>query len=1252
MHEPFKPVGYRPAPPPAPSRSRWRWVVGGLLGLMALLAVLVLIGPSLVDWNGWKGPLTEAVRRATGRELSIAGNLSLELLPRPRLVARTVSLGNALGSSEPEMIRVDRLEARLAPWPLLTGRFELRSLDLIKPTILLESLPDGTGNWESVIQHLSESRRQGALTLALEQVRIADGTAIWRSANAERKLERLEAGLTQSARGEVALAGSGRLGETPLRFESSFVATGEEAPLRILLAANEGEAEVNGVLRRAQPRSFAGRLRLATPSASKTLTSLSFAQEPIAAALDQPFSVETDVKMEAARLAASGLRMEFGGAVAAGKAEFDLDRRNAAVELSMSRLDLDAWPKDPSDAPWPLPALPASWSGTGKLAIEALVWQGGIISQIRSSARLEKGKIAVDDAKALLPGGSEVGVVAALQPADAGRWRWTGRVTAASDNLRGLLQWLGAEPAGVPADRLRKLNLKARLAGLGSNLQVNEIDATLDSSHVTGGVAVVLRSRPGFGVGLAIDEVNLDAYMPRDAAQGRDGEARPNPLGRFDSNFNLAIAELTYGGQRLQALRAEGTLQNGELALKQLSARTPSGGGARLAGRITGLAAEDPELDLDFDLTARDGAELVRLAGLPEPSANLGGMSLSGTAKGKAGAVAVDLALLAETFEAEGKLTGTVAALRPALLGSGKVQAELKEPARFARLLGIEPARLGALGPLSIGGEIGRDGRTLKADLTLRGSEPELTAELAGTRTGEGQDAALEGRFEASAQKGRPLLLALGFDPAAAPAGPVSASLTASGPLRDMAIEGSATAADLRLTLRGRIAAQEPRSYELAVGAEHPDLPRLASLFGIAAEPLAGALALGGNVRGTADRLSFAIESGRLGPLSTSGEGELAIGQPRPKLRLKLALGEAPLAVLAEPFRARERDVRVGAGWSARAVNWSVLTRFDAEAAITAEAASLGSVRIEDAEADLSLADGKLVLRQFEGEIANGRWAASGLLEPAGRDMASLSLSVRDAELAESGEWAGLELAGSHIDLGLELSSRGASAAELIQGFTGSGRIALEGGALRGVDLAALTELAKAETPPADNESVADALTKGETPLTKLESALTVERGVVTASDLAIVTPSATGQGSLALDLLGWKADGALKVTSVDRPDLPAVEVRVTGPLDAPRREVDGEDLVAALAPAPAPEPEPGPEPEPEPGPTPQLAPPPEPAGEPDVAAPAQPVQPPVQPDPAPEPTALQPVPEPASEPGTDSFVKGILEKLKKPAQP
>ncbi|HXV23743.1 MAG TPA: AsmA family protein [Alphaproteobacteria bacterium] len=1240
MHDPFKPVGYRSEPAPTPGRSGWRLAVALFLGaLVAALGVLVVVGPSMVDWNVYKGPLAEAVRRATGRELSVAGPLSLEILPRPRLIARTVSLGNAPGGSEPEMIRVDRLEARLAPWPLLTGRFELRSLDLIQPTILLERLADGTGNWESVIRHLSDERRQGRLSLALEQVRIGAGTAFWRPADgAERKLEAIDAGLTQTPQGQIAITGTGRLGETVLRFESSLVSAGGDGPIRILVAAGEGEAEMTGVLRRGEALSFAGKLRFRTPSASRTLIALGLAQTPLTAGLDQGLSAETDLEIIGPDLTATGLRIDFGGAVAAGRAELHLDSRRMLLDLSMSRLDLDAWPKDETDSAWPVPALPADWSGEAKLAIEALVWKGGIISQVRAGARLENGQIAVDEAKALLPGGSEVGIIAALEPADSGRWRWTGRLTAASDNLRGMLQWLGVDPAGVPADRMRKLALQARLSGLGANLQVSEIDARLDASHVTGAVAAVLRARPGFGIGLAIDEINLDAYMPRNGKTNAGAPAEaPSAFGRFDANFNLAVAELTYAGQRLEELRAEGTLQNGDLALKQFSIRTPSGGSARLAGQIEGVAEAEPVFELDFDLAAKDGAELMRLAGLPEPAARPGAMSLSGTARGKAGALAVDVAVLTESFDADGRISGMVTSVRPMLLGSGTVQAQLREPAKIASLFDLEPARFAGFGPVSIEGEIGRDSSRLVLDLALAAPEPGLNAQLAGSRTGEGQEAAIEGRLEASGDNGRPILLALGLDPAAAPAGAVSLSLTAAGPLEELAVEGSAAVADGRISMRGRVGAAERRFYELALSAEHPDLPRLAGIFGLSAEPLGGTLALGGTLSGDEERLTLALGPSQLGPLPVSGEGEIRFEQPRAKARITLTLGEVPLTLVTAPFRSSEGEATLGAGWSTRSVDWGVLTRFDGEAVLTAEAVTLGALRLDTAEAELSLSDGKLVLRRFEGDIAKGRWTASGSLDLAGREAANLSLLVERAESREEADWTGLSIANGSLDLRLDLTSRGTSAAELVQGLAGNGRLTVEGGTLRGLDLSAIDDFAVSDASPVDADAIAAAMEQGETPIKKLDLGIAAERGVLRATDLTLMAAAATGHGSLSLDLVRWETEGALDVTSVERPELPPVEVHLAGPLDAPRREIDASALVAALAPA---EPEPAPEPE-SPAPT---------TPEPGVEEPAS--EEPATAAPSGSPAGPQPPAEPAPEPepDTDAFVKGILEKLRKPS--
>ncbi len=1234
-------MGYRPAPPPAASRSRWRWVGIGFLLLVALLGGVVALGPSLIDWNAYKDPLAEAVGRATGRKLAIAGTLSLELLPRPRLVARTVSLGNAPDGSEPEMARVDRLEVRLAPWALLTGRFELRSLDLIRPTILLERLPDGTGNWEGVIQHLSRQGREGRLQLALERIGIADGTARYRSADGtERGLEGIDATLTESAQGQVAIVGSGKLGPTPLRFEANLASAGGEGPLRILVSGGDGEAEVTGTLHRGEALGFLGRLRVKTPSAARSLIALALATAPLPAGLDQRFAAEADLRLEGALLGASGLRIEFGGAVAGGKTELNVQTRTAMLELAMSRFDLDAWPKDETGASWPELVLPTDWSASARLSIEALVWQAGIISQVRAAARLEGGQIAIDEAKALLPGGSDVSVVAALEPAEGGRWRWSGRLTAASDNLRGLLQWLGANPAGVPADRLRKLNLKARLSGLGPNLDVSEIDARIDASHVTGGIAAVLRARPGLGIGLAIDQINIDAYLPRPENGGGQGEpsTAPNLFGRLDTNFNLALAELTYAGEALKELRAEGTLQNGDLVLRQLSGRTASGGSARIAGRIAGLIGGSPELDLEFDLAAKDGAKLVRLAGLAEPEVPLGGMSVSGTAAGKPGAISVDVTVLAEAYDADARIVGTVTSARPKLLGSGTVQVQFREPTKLASLIDLDPARLAGFGPVSVAGEVGRDGDRLTADLTLTAPETKLTAHLVGSRTGIGNDAELEGQFEVSAENGRPVVLALGLDPAAAPPGPVSATLTASGLLRELAVEGEAAAVEGRMTLRGRADLQDERSYELAVSAEHSDLPRLAAVFGLSAEPLAGALALQGKVSGGVEGLSFAIEPSRLGPLSLSGEGAVAFVEPRPKLRVTLALGEVPLAVLAAPFRSGEGDAVVGAGWSTRPIDWSLLARFDAEAALSAEAASAGALRIERVTAELSLAEGRLALRRFEGDIAQGRWTASGMLEPTGRNTATLNLSVGGAEIGGGAAWADLSLAAGKLDLGLELTSRGASSAELVKGLAGGGRLKIEGGTLRGVDLASLAGFAQAEAgaSPPDAEAIAAAVAQGETPITKLEAGFVVERGVARSADLAVMTPAATGHGSLSLDLLAWQSEGALQVTLIDRPELPAVEIRVAGPLDAPQRTIDAGALAAALAPPPEPvieepaveEPTPPPEPAPQEVPT--------------------ATEPPTAPEPASSPTP-PPQPAPAPEPSTDAFIKGILEKLNKP---
>ena len=58
-----------------------------VVAILVLLTAGLLILPSFWDWNAEKGRIAEEVRRLTGRDLVIVGDVSLHLLPTPAFSA-------------------------------------------------------------------------------------------------------------------------------------------------------------------------------------------------------------------------------------------------------------------------------------------------------------------------------------------------------------------------------------------------------------------------------------------------------------------------------------------------------------------------------------------------------------------------------------------------------------------------------------------------------------------------------------------------------------------------------------------------------------------------------------------------------------------------------------------------------------------------------------------------------------------------------------------------------------------------------------------------------------------------------------------------------------------------------------------------------------------------------------------------------------------------------------------------------------
>ena len=121
-----------------------------LIGLGALILVILLvalIGPSFIDSNRYKAEIAAWVEAATGRKLTIDGDVSLSILPTPFVSLEGVRLGNVEGASSPDMVRLKSLALNIGFASLLQGRIRIESLELVEPQIDFERLADGRDNW-------------------------------------------------------------------------------------------------------------------------------------------------------------------------------------------------------------------------------------------------------------------------------------------------------------------------------------------------------------------------------------------------------------------------------------------------------------------------------------------------------------------------------------------------------------------------------------------------------------------------------------------------------------------------------------------------------------------------------------------------------------------------------------------------------------------------------------------------------------------------------------------------------------------------------------------------------------------------------------------------------------------------------------------------------------------------------------------------------------------------------------------------
>lgn len=668
----------------SPEKPSLKKLLISVAGILVLLVAAVLVAPSFIDWNARKEQITAAVRNATGRDLKILGDIDVTILPNPAIRVVDVRFANAPGAASSDMVRLNEARVSVAFGPLFEGRLAA-VVALVKPEFHLERLKDGRTSWDFILPGKAdggaktETKEKPAsapfFDLTLDRFEIVDGKVTYYDAGegTVQQFDKLNSTVSfETLAGPFRFDGAAVLGNLPLSVQ---LVTGKlrpklPLPVSLTLAGPDKEtvARIQGsVTALAADGSFVGELRIDSADFATFLRSVGV--QSIPAALSRPLTLRTELTASNAGIGLNTIDLDLGNARASGTVTLEIGKKPRLVaDLRSSNLNLDALfaagkkpakqPASPSPVS-PSPAapaaglqaataaafsVPAGFEAAVQLTADVVQYRGSVIRQAAMRARLKDSKIFIDELGATLPGNTLVGakghVAASLDPGDIDL-----RLSAESDNLREIFEWLGTDISAVPADRLRRFKFSSALTGTTRELTAKSFEVTLDSSRMSGGVVLALRKRPAFGLRLVVDRFNLDGYLPSrqsgvlprtegkrtaDANGKATRKSAKSPpandaalmqqlaglLRRFDANVDVRVNRLIVAKTPVRDLRLDFTIANGVLDIRKASVSDYAGLRGNLRGKLRGNVAK-PTLEMTYKVELRDRTRFARLLGNP-----------------------------------------------------------------------------------------------------------------------------------------------------------------------------------------------------------------------------------------------------------------------------------------------------------------------------------------------------------------------------------------------------------------------------------------------------------------------------------------------------------------------------------------------------------------------------------------------------------------------------------------------------------
>lgn len=400
------------------------------LVLILFCAAAIWLAPALVDFNAFRMDIEKQISEATGRDITIEGDISMRLLPEPALQVHKVSVRNAgKGPDTQPGLSVEELRLNAEFWPLLNKQVKLTSVHLVRPAIDLAHLTSAEAGPEKTDTRTGQKSGEDLIAaVSLDAVKIIDGRISL--ADNLPDITSIDAELhAPSLNGPFSVNGSIDVGELSFAMDltTGRLGEGQSLPVELTLMTQDtfNSVSYSGVINIQGESGLEGNFQLALKDPAATLAKTGFAVPSLPGAVGA-LGMNGVISYTPAMTKLSGLEVTVDDNKMASELAYtaDSDGKPGLLQLALKgdELNLTALSGQPdkSDSFFKtldhtdLPSLPLSVAVSVSFA--RIVHDERVFEDVDTTFTFKNGGLTITKLHAKLPGRTQLAVKGAIAP--------------------------------------------------------------------------------------------------------------------------------------------------------------------------------------------------------------------------------------------------------------------------------------------------------------------------------------------------------------------------------------------------------------------------------------------------------------------------------------------------------------------------------------------------------------------------------------------------------------------------------------------------------------------------------------------------------------------------------------------------------------------------------------------------------------------------------------------------------------------